>query len=98
MIVNLINVLFHFRCEPRSYLAAAGFASEMGCIGVELPFEIDQDWLTWREFFIRDWLLKLRVSLIDFGVERGGVEALTGHSELVDKREFKISQAFDLRV
>jgi len=33
--------------------------------------------------------------LVYFGVERGGVEAFVGHGELIDKRELKITQAFD---
>jgi hypothetical protein len=41
MIVNLVNVLFHLACQRRSDFAAACFASQMRCIGVELAFKID---------------------------------------------------------
>jgi hypothetical protein len=63
-----------------------------------LPLEIDQGWATGREFLIGDCLLELGVSLVDFGVEGGGIETFSGYGKLVDKREFKISQAFDLRI
>src|SRR4029077_924750 len=76
----------------------AGFASQMRCIGVELAFEIDQDWAARGEFFIGNSLLKFCIALAYLGVERGGIEAFSGYGKLVDKREFKISQAFNLRV
>jgi hypothetical protein len=98
MIVNLICVFLHLACQRRSDFSPAGFASQMRCIGVELPLEIDQGWATGREFLIGDCLLELGVSLVDFGVEGGGIETFSGYGKLVDKREFKISQAFDSRV
>jgi hypothetical protein len=41
MIVNLVSVFPHLACQSRGYFAAAGFASQMRCIGVKLLFEID---------------------------------------------------------
>ena len=70
----------------------------MGCIGVELPFEIDEHWAARREFIIGDSLLKPGVPFVDFGIERSRIEVFARHGELVDKREFEASQAFDLRV
>src|SRR6266480_3342527 len=70
----------------------------MRCVGVELALEIDQDWATRREFLVGDCLLELRVSLADFGVKRARIETFAGHGKLVDESQFKISQAFDLRV
>jgi hypothetical protein len=98
MIVNLVNVFLHFACQRWSDFAAAGFASQMRCISIELPLEIDQDWPTRREFVIGNGLLKLCVAFVHFGVKRRGVKMFARHSELLDKCEFKISQAFDLRV
>jgi hypothetical protein len=98
MVVNLVKVLFHFGCQPGSYLATAGLASQMRRVSVELPLEIDQYWATRREFLIRNGLLKLCVALIHLGVECGGIKAFAGYGELVDECEFKISQAFNLRV
>src|SRR6266487_6802086 len=70
----------------------------MRCVGVELALEIDQDWATRREFLVGDCLLELRVSLADFGVKRARIETFAGHGKLVDESQFKISQAFDLRI
>jgi hypothetical protein len=43
-------------------------------------------------------LLKFRIAFVYLGVERGSIEAFAGYGELVDKCEFKISQAFDARI
>jgi len=42
--------------------------------------------------------LKLCVALIHPGVECGGIKTFSGYGKLIDKREFEISQAFDLRI
>ena len=76
----------------------AGLASQMRRVSVELPLEIDQYWATRREFLIRNGLLKLCVALIHLGVERSSIEAFAGDGKLVNECEFKISQAFNLRV
>jgi hypothetical protein len=70
----------------------------MRCIGVELAFKIDYYWAARREFFIGNGLLKFRIAFVYFGVERSSIEAFAGYGELVDECEFKISQAFNLRV
>jgi len=43
-------------------------------------------------------LLKFRIAFVYLGVERNSIEAFAGYGELVDECEFKISQAFNLRV
>ncbi|HEV3099505.1 MAG TPA: hypothetical protein VGY75_07305 [Candidatus Udaeobacter sp.] len=48
--------------------------------------------------FIGNGLLKFRIAFVYLGVERGGIKAFAGYGELVDECEFKISQAFNLRV
>ena len=98
MIVNLVDVFLHLASQRGGHLAAARFASQMCGIGVELPFKIDQHRTPRSEFVISNRLLKFRIALVDLGVERGGIETFAGYSKLVDKREFKISQAFNLRV
>ena len=56
----------------------------MRCISVELPFEIDQDRATRREFLIGDCLLKFRIAFVYLGVERGSIEAFARYGKLVD--------------
>jgi hypothetical protein len=47
---------------------------------------------------LRNGLLKFRIAFVYLGVERGSIEAFAGYGELVDECEFKISQAFNLRI
>ena len=98
MIVNLVDVFLHLACQRGRHLAAARFASQMGSIGVELSFKIDQHGTPRGELLVGNGVLKFCVPLIHSGVESGGVEAFSGHRELVDKREFKIPEAFNLCV
>jgi hypothetical protein len=94
MIVNLVDVLFHFAGQRWSDFAAAGFAFYMRSISVELRFKIDKHRTTRREFVIGNSLLKFCVALIHFGVERGGVKFLPGYGKLVDERQVKTAEAF----
>src|SRR5262245_27882799 len=98
MVVDLVNVFLHLACQRGSHLATTGFASQMRRVGIELTFEIDQDWATRCEFLIGDRLLELGISLVHFGVERSRIEVFAGHGKLVDECEFKISQTLDLRI
>jgi hypothetical protein len=95
MIVNLVSVFLHLACQCGSDFAAAGFTSQMRCVSIELPFEINKHRSARREFLVDNGLLKFRVAFVYLGVERGGIEAFTRYGELVDKCEFKISQTFD---
>ncbi len=96
MIVNLVDVFLHLACQRWSDFAAAGFASQMCRIGLELG--LARSCSTGRRavnFSFGDGLLKFCVAFVHLGVERGGVETFAGHGELVDKRELKTAQAFD---
>jgi hypothetical protein len=98
MIVNLVDVFLHLARQCGRHLPLASLASQMCCVGVELAFEINQNRPARCELLIGNGLLKFGISLVDLGVERGGIETFAGYSKLIDKREFKISEAFNLRV
>ena len=67
----------------------------MRSISVELRLKIDKYRTTRSEFLIGDGLLKFSVSLVNPGVERGGVKFLPRYGKLVDEREVKAAKAFD---
>src|SRR5262245_17044239 len=93
MVVDFVDVLFHFAGQRWSNFSTAGFASQMCSISVKLCFKIDKHRTTRSELVIGDSLLKFCVALVHFGVECSGVKFLPGYGKLVDEREVKTAEA-----
>src|SRR4029077_1047633 len=95
MIVSLVDVVLHLRCQCWRDFTAAGFTLQMRSISVELSLQIDEDRTTRGEFLIGDGLLKFCVAFVHLRVERSGIELFARHSEFVNESKLKIAQAFD---
>src|ERR1700752_2920639 len=94
MIVDFVDVFFHFARQRWSNFAVGGFALYMRSISVELCFKINKYRTTRGEFLIGDGLLKHGIALVYLGVECGCVKFFPGHRKFVDKRKMKTAQAF----
>jgi len=95
MIVSLVDVVLHLGRQRWSDFTAAGFTAPMRSVGIELSFEVNEHRTTRGEFLIGDGLLKFCVAFVHLRVECSGIEFFARHSNLVDKGELKIAEAFD---
>src|SRR5262245_49895091 len=95
MIVDFVNVLFHFAGQRRSDFATTGFTFYMRSISVKLRFKVDKNRSTRGEFIIGDGLLKFCVAFVHFSVKRSGVKFFPRHCKLINEREMKTAEALN---
>jgi hypothetical protein len=90
MIVSLVDVVLHLGRQRWSDFTAAGLASQVRSVSIELAFQIDEDRTTCGEFLIGDGLLKFCVAFVHFRVERGGINSFPGTANSSIKASSKL--------